>query len=295
MTNKMSVQKKAIIKKTINKALCYLALVVFALWILLPFSLIIVTSFKTAKEANDLNFSWIPRTFSVQGYQKVLSYTNGSAFDGVPLLISGFINTLLIVIPPTLIGLLSSSLAAYAFAKLRFKCKNLLFGLLLVTMMIPGTILLTPTYVIYNVIGWVDTPLPLMIPGMFGAAACVFFLKQFFTGIPNELMESAKIDGVGHIGFFFKFMVPLSIPALFAQGLLGFIGGYNDFLGPLIYLQSPELYTLQISLNLLKDVFSQNVPALVAATIIALTPAIVLYLFTQKTFVQSIATSGIKS
>lgn len=295
MIKKLDIQTKAKIKKVVGKSFCYIALIAFAIWILAPFSLVIITSFKTAAEANNLSFTWIPKEFSLQGYQKVLNYNNGSAFDGVPLLISGFINTLLIVIPPTLLGLLSSSLAAYAFAKLRFKGKKLLFGLLLVTMMIPGTILLTPTYIIYNIIGWVDTPLPLMIPGMFGAAACVFFLRQYFSGIPDELMEASRIDGVGYLEFFFKFMVPLSIPALLAQGLLGFIGGYNDYLGPLIYLQSPELYTLQISLNMLKDVFSQNVPALMAATIISLAPAIVLYLFTQKFFVQSIATSGIKS
>ncbi len=225
----------------------------------------------------------------------MFTYDNGSAFEGVPLLLSGFINTLWIVIPPTLIGLLSSALAAYAFSKLRFRLKNQLFGLLLLTMMIPGTILLTPTYIVYNLIGWVDTPMPLMIPGMFGAAACVFFLKQFYAGIPDELLEAGKIDGIGYIRFFFAVMVPLSVPALLAQGLLGFIGGYNDYLGPLIYLQSPELYTLQIALNMLKDVFSQNVPAMMAATLISIAPTIILYLATQKFFVQGIATSGMKA
>ncbi len=294
----MTNQKSILLTKTkrfAGSALVYLVLILFALWILVPFSLVIVTSFKTIKEANSLDFTWWPKEFTLQGFERVFTYDNGSAFDGVPLLLSGFINTLWIVIPPTLIGLLSSALAAYAFSKLRFRLKNQLFGLLLLTMMIPGTILLTPTYIVYNLIGWVDTPMPLMIPGMFGAAACVFFLRQFYTGIPNDLLEAGKIDGIGFLRFFFEIMVPLSVPALLAQGLLGFIGGYNDYLGPLIYLQSPELYTLQIALNMLKDVFSQNVPAMMVATLVSIAPTIILYLVTQKFFVQGIATSGMKN
>ncbi len=283
------------LKRIVGSILVYAALILFALWILVPFSLVIITSFKTIKEANSLDFTWWPKEFTLQGFERVFTYDTGSAFEGVPLLLSGFINTLWIVIPPTLMGLLSSALAAYAFSKLRFRLKNQLFGLLLLTMMIPGTILLTPTYIVYNLIGWVDTPMPLMIPGMFGAAACVFFLKQFYAGIPDELLEAGKIDGIGYIRFFFAVMVPLSVPALLAQGLLGFIGGYNDYLGPLIYLQSPELYTLQIALNNLKDIFSQNVPAMMAATLISIAPTIILYLATQKFFVQGIATSGMKA
>ena len=99
-------------------------------------------------------------------------------------------------------------------------------------MMIPGIIMLAPTYAIYDLIGWVDTPWPLIIPGMFGAAACVFFMRQFFMGIPDSLLEAAKIDGASYMQIFFKVMVPLSVPALLAQGLLGFVGGYNDYFNP---------------------------------------------------------------
>ncbi len=289
-------------KRLAGSALVYLALILFALWILLPFSLVVVTAFKTAQEANSLDFRWFPQIFSLpgfevslQGFERIFTYDSGSAFEGVPLLLSGFINTLWIVIPPTVIGLLSSALAAYAFSKLRFRLKNQLFGLLLLTMMIPGTILLTPTYIVYQLILWVDTPLPLMIPGMFGAAACVFFLRQFYAGIPNDLLEAGKIDGIGYLRFFFEIMVPLSVPALLAQGLLGFIGGYNDYLAPLIYLQSPELYTLQIALNMMRDIFAQNVPAMMVATLVSIAPTILLYLVTQKFFVQGIATSGMKN
>ena len=288
-------KKKLQPKDLVAKIFIYAALVLFALWVLLPFSLVLLTSFKGIIEANSLDFNWWPKEFTFQGYEKVLDYDMGTAYEGVPLIVSGFINTLWIVIPPTILGLFSSAISAYAFAKLRFKLRDKMFSLLLATMMIPGTILLTPTYIIYNEIGWVNTPFPLMIPGMFGAAACVFFMRQFYLGIPTELIEAAEIDGMGYFGIFFKIMVPLSVPALLAQALLGFIGGYNDYLGPLIYLQDPEMYTLQIAMNQLKSFCAgRNVPAMMAATVISIIPTIVLYIIAQKRFVEGVATSGMK-
>lgn len=288
-------KKKLSPSELLGKILIYIALILFALWVLLPFSIVFLTSFKDIREANSLDFHWLPEKFTLQGYEKVLEYDMGSAYEGVPLIISGFINTLWIVIPPTLLGLFSSAISAYAFAKLRFRFRDKMFSLLLGTMMIPGTILLTPTFIIYNEIGWVNTPYPLMIPGMFGAATCVFFMRQFYAGIPKELIEAAEIDGMGYFGIFFKVMVPLSVPALLAQALLGFIGGYNDYLGPLIYLQDPEMYTLQIAMNQLKSYFAgRNVPAMMAATVISIVPTIVLYVIAQKRFVEGVATSGMK-
>ena len=283
------------LKRFIGSVLVYAGLILFALWVLVPFSLVLLTSFKGIIEANSLDFNWWPKEFTFQGYEKVLEYDMGTAYEGVPLIISGFINTLWIVIPPTLLGLFSSAISAYAFAKLRFRFRDNMFSLLLATMMIPGTILLTPTFIIYNQIGWVNTPLPLMIPGMFGAAACVFFMRQFYMGIPTELIEAANIDGMNYFGIFFQIMVPLSGPALLAQALLGFIGGYNDYLGPLIYLQDPEMYTLQITMNQLKSYFAgKNVPAMMAATVISIIPTIILYVIAQKRFVEGVATSGMK-
>lgn len=288
-------KKKLSPSELLGKIFIYIALILFALWVLLPFSIVFLTSFKDIREANSLDFHWLPEKFTIQGYEKVLEYDMGTAYEGVPLIISGFINTLWIVIPPTLLGLFSSAISAYAFAKLRFRFRDKMFSLLLGTMMIPGTILLTPTFIIYNEIGWVNTPYPLMIPGMFGAAACVFFMRQFYAGIPKELIEAAEIDGMGYFGIFFKVMVPLSVPALLAQALLGFIGGYNDYLGPLIYLQDPEMYTLQITLNQLKSYLAgKNIPAMMAATVISIIPTIVLYVIAQKRFVEGVATSGMK-
>ncbi len=279
-------------KAFIGKFLVYFGLVLYAAFILIPFSIVIITSFKSWQETVSLEFNFWPKKWSFEGYVDVFTYTPG--LEEFPIMIQGFINTLMYVLPPTICGLFASAIAAFAFAKLRFKGKNFLFGLLLITMLIPGTIMMTPTYVIYDAIGWTDSPLPLIIPGMFGAAACVFFMKQFYSGIPNELVESAKLDGLGFFGIFFRIIVPLSIPALFAQGLLGFIGGYNDYFGPLIYLQSPEYYTLQIALRSFSGTYASRTPAVMAGSLVAMLPTIIIYLFSQKYFVEGIVTSGMK-
>ena len=285
---KLNAPQRAKTKRIVGKVLIYLALVIFAIWILAPFSIVIMTSFKTWQEATDPEFSFFPKEFTFQGYKEVFTYTASAGDFPMPVMLRGFINTLIIIIPPTILGLFCSAISAYAFAKLRFKGKNLLFGFLLLTMMIHGTIMLTPSYMIY------DTTLPLMIPGMFGAATCVFFMRQFYSGIPTELIEAAKLDGMGYFKIFWKIMVPLSVPALFAQGLLGFIGGYNDYFGPYLYLQDPEWYTLQIALKSFQGSYSSNVPTIMAGSIVALIPPLVIYAVAQNYFIEGIATSGMK-
>lgn len=290
---KLKMAKKAKVQRIISKTLIYTALVIFALWILVPFSIVITTSFKNLNEAIDPEFSFLPKDFTLESYVKVFTYTSSSE-SVLPVMLQGFLNTLLIVIPPTLFGLFFSSMSAYAFAKLRFKGKNVLFSILLATMMIPGTIMLTPSYVIYDMIGWVDTPLPLMIPGAFGAATCVFFMRQFYAGIPTELIEAAKLDGMGYFKIFWKIMVPLSVPALFAQGLLGFIGGYNDYFGPYLYLQSDRWTTLQLALTTFQGAYSSDTPTVMAGALVALLPTLIIYVVAQKYFIEGIATSGMK-
>lgn len=284
--------RNARIKRIVSKVLIYFVLILFALWILVPFSIVITSSFKSEAEANNPEFSFWPKEFTTDAYKEVFTYAAGG--EGMPVVLRGFLNTLIIVLPPTILGLFCSAMSAYAFAKLRFKGKNFLFSFLLLTMMIPGTIMLTPSFMVYSMIGWVNTPLPLMIPGMFGAATCVFFMRQFYAGIPTSLIEAAKLDGMGYFRIFWKIMVPLSVPALLAQGILGFIGGYNDYFGPMLYLRDADWYTLQIALKSFQGTYSRNVPAMMAGSVIALIPTIVIYIVAQKYFIEGIATSGMK-
>lgn len=281
--------------RIIQSVIIYAILTLYALIVILPFFVVILTSLKTWQDASDPVFRLIPSMgYTVEGYKEVLTFVSNLDPNAMPTLFRSFFNTLLYILPPTILGLITSSLSAYAFSKLRFRLKNVQYTLLLATMMIPGTIMIVPQFSIYDTIGWVDTPLPLMIPGMFGAAACVFFMRQFFAGIPDSLVEAAKIDGLGFIGIFFRIMAPLSVPALLAQGLLGFIGGYNDYLGPLFYLQTSELQTLQIALNGLTSRYSDQQNVIMAGAIVALIPMLLVYFVCQRYFIEGIVASGLK-
>ncbi len=281
--------------RIVQNAVIYTILVLYALIIILPFLVVILTSFKTWQDASNPVFQLIPSMgYTTEGYKEVLTYVSNLDPDAMPTLFRSFFNTLLYIVPPTVLGLFTSALSAYAFSKLRFRPKKVLYALLLATMMIPGTIMIVPQFSIYDTIGWVNTPLPLMIPGMFGAAACVFFMRQFYEGIPDSFVEAAKIDGLGIMGIFFRIMVPLSVPALLAQGLLGFIGGYNDYLGPLFYLQSSEIQTLQIALNGLTSRYSNQQNVIMAGAIVALIPMLAVYFVCQRYFIDGIVASGLK-
>lgn len=293
--NKTVNRKKGKASQIIGKVVIYLILILYAIIIIFPFSIIIVTSFKTWQDSSALRFEWIPANgFTLEGYKEVFAF-KANPNSALPTLVRSFINTVLYIVPPTVIGLFASSMAAYAFAKLKFRAKNVMYSVLLATMMIPGTITIAPQFAIYDAIQWVDTPLPLMVPGMFGAAACVFFMRQFFSGIPDSLIEAAKLDGESYVGIFFRIMVPLSVPALLAQGLLGFIGGYNDYFNPLIYLQSSDIQTLQVALRTFSTVYASKPSIVMAGTVVALIPMLIIYFIAQDYFIEGIAASGLKS
>lgn len=299
MTNNVMAHQGAANKSGKNKVLAgkiaiYAVLVLYALIIILPFMIVILTSFKTMEDASKFEFEIIPEMgFTIDGYKEVFVY-RAQPSATLPTLVRGFLNTLIYVLPPTLLGLFSSAISAYAFSKLRFRAKKWMYTALLSTMMIPGMITVAPTYTIYDALGFIDTAFPLMVPGMFGAAACVFFMCQFYTGISDSIIEAAKIDGEGYIGIFFKIIVPLAVPALIAQGLLGFIGGYNDYFGPLIYLQSSDMYNLQVALRNYASTRSDQPNAIMAGTVVALLPTLVVYFIAQEYFIEGIAASGIK-
>ena len=273
-----------------RKLIIYSGLVLFALFVLFPFAIMVISSLKH-KEETIGGFTWWPKMgLTLRGYanafKKVASSTS---------IIEGFFNTLWIIIPPTLVGLLTSTLSAYAFAKLRFRGKKVMFGLLIATMMVPGIATLVPSYIIWDYLGvTVDAPfVPLMIPGMFGAAACVFFMRQSISAIPDSIIEASRIDGIGTFGCFVRIVLPLIKPALLAQGILGFVGGYNDYFGPLIYLKS-DYQTLQIAVSVFSDRYSGDWPSILAANIVAIIPTVLIYIFVQKYFIEGITAGGEK-
>lgn len=268
-----------------RKGLAYLFLTAGALVMAMPFLWMLSTSLKQQGLEFEMPPKWIPERFEWGNYRFVLLESN---------ILYGFLNTLLIISLPCLVGLLTSALAANAFARMEFPSKNVLFTLLLATMMIPGVVTMIPTFILFKSIGWVDRWLPLIVPGMFGAAAAVFLLRQFFMTIPKELEDAAKVDGMNPFHIFVRIMLPLSKPALITQGLLGFLAGYNDYLGPLIYINSPEKYTLQLVLASFQGFYTSQWTYIMAGSVLALIPTLLLFFFAQKYFVEGITLTGMK-
>lgn len=262
---------------------------------LVPFYILVITSLKTTVEANSVGFTWWPKQgFTLAHYIEIFEDADKL---GISLLRS-FLNSLVYAIVPNTIGVFVSAFAAYAFAKLKFKSKNTLYKLLLFTMMIPGCITMASSYALYDMIGWTDPQLwfspVLLIPGCFGTVSCVIFLKEYFVGVPDALLESAKIDGCGSFRAFFKVMLPLGMPAMVAQFVLGFIGSYNNYTNALIYLRYPEQYTVQLAISFFND-FGADRALLSAAAVIAMLPILLLYIIFQKQIINGISlSSGLK-
>ena len=279
----------------VGKIVKYCILSLAALTILIPFYVIVITAFKASHAvATHIPFIWFPKfdELSFRAFGNL--FTTYTISTGKSMVLTGIINTFIIVIPNTVVGMISSSISAYAFAKLKFKGKNLMFALLLFTMMLPGIVMLIPSYILFDALYLTDTYFPLMAPAMFGSAACVFFLRQFFSGIPDEVIDAAKLDGLSYPGIYWKIMLPLSLPAVFAQAILGFVAGYNDYLALLIYLTSPEKYALQIALQFFSGSTLKDLPTVMAGAVLALLPTTLIYVFAQKYFVEGIAITGLK-
>ena len=281
------------LKATLKSVGIYAVLILAALVILGPLYIVLVISFMDKAEAMSPAFTLWPENFNLHGYVEVFSYVSGGT-GALPTVVAGFFNTMYVVVPPTLVGILMSALSAFAFSKMKFKGSNFLFSILLSTMMIPGTISMIPSFLIFDKIGWTDTFLPLMVPTFFGGAGTVFFLKQFFFSIPDDLIEASKVDGLSNFGAFRQIILPLSVPALVAQFVMQFVAGYNAYLGPLLYLYSPEKYTLQIALNFFKGTYSTDYSVVMAGAISSLLPTTILYLIGQNYFLEGMATSGMK-
>lgn len=288
-------KRKEGLEANIIKVIAYIYFAIFSLCVLIPFYIMLKNSL-TSKTENmaSMEFSWIPRMgVTLEAYSTAL-FSDILDSYGITIF-RGFFNTMWQTLPTLLISLFVAGLAAFAYAKLKFPGKEVFFTITLSTMMIPGAVMTMPSYVFYDSIGWSNTPLPLIIPGLFGGAGTIFFLRQFFRGIPTELLEASKMDGLGFLGMYVKIMIPLAKPAFISQFIFGFIGGYNSYMGPLLYLNGQtELYPLQMALTLYQGIYSGE-PAVVAAfTILALLPMLIIYIFMQKYFVEGIAATGIK-
>lgn len=281
------------------KIAIYVLLALFTLWILLPFLVIIVTSFTPTQEYMDAtSYIWWPKTISFEGYKR-LFLDDPYAVGGIPSLLRGFINTMWITLIPLTSSLLQSLLVAYCYSKWDFPCKNVLFVVTVSLMFFPLGAFGFVGYMFYQNIGWTQgnlAVLPLIVPGLFASAGTIFFLRPYVDGIGNEIVEAAKIDGMGFWKIFFTIILPLSKPALVAQFIFGFVAGYNNYTGALLYLNnaSEDMWTLQIALQKLIAYLSGSgdYNFQCATALMAMLPLIAVYIACQKFFVQGITFGG---
>ncbi len=265
----------------------YVILIVMSVVDIAPFVWMVLSSFKSQQELFAYPPTFWPEEWHPENY--VNAWNSGSiSFGGM------FLNTMKIVIPVVIIGVLVSSLAAYAFARINFKGRDKLFGLFLASMMVPFAVTLIPSFIMFRTLGWYDTFLPLIVPGCFGSAFAIFLLRQFFMTIPGELEEAARIDGCGRLRIWFQIFMPLSKPILATLTVFTFQGNYNDLMGPLIYLSDSSKFTVQLGLATFRGMFSTRYDLLMAGSVFCLLPILVIYIFAQKYFVSGIVMTGLK-
>ena len=273
----------------LRRTIAYAFLIAYAVLMFVPFAWTIVTSFKTLPDSTRLTF--IPQPFTVDAWQFV--FTNLE-----PSVVTMFTNSFVISAAVTVINLVLGSLAGYAFARLNFPGRGLLFLLVLATLMIPDQLRLVPVYILFSDVGltrgigqYVAVILLLAI-----SATSVFLMRQYFLTIPKDLEEAAKIDGAGAFTTFLRVMLPLATPALAAVAILQFQGSWNGFFWPSVFLQSREHWSLPIGLTLfrLEGGMANNWPPLMAVIVLATLPILALYLYFQRYFVEGIAASGVK-
>lgn len=253
---------------------------------LLPLFWMISASLKTPGEMFAKDFKWIPANPQWKNYKQVWT-------DAEVNMTNGFINSAIISVSSIIVALAFSSLAAYAFAKVDFKGKNFVFMLFLSTMMIPTEVTIIPRFMIFHKINLYNNLMSVILPHWFAPSA-IFMLRQFYMGLPTDLMEAAKIDGAGHPRIFAQVMMPLTKTALVSQCVLLFVSTWNEYLAPLIFLANRQLYTA--SLVVKYQVFDEaaGVDMLMAAASSAIIPTVIIFMFCQRYFVEGIATSGVK-
>lgn len=261
-----------------------LALSIGAVLLALPFYFMIVTSIKPGEEISQATPSLIVRRPTLQPYHDLLQ---------TDLVVRATLNSIVIGVLQTTGALFFCTLAGYAFAKHRFPGRDLLFLVLLSTMMIPGAVLLVPSFLLVRDFGWLDTWTPLIVPGLAGAFG-VFLARQFISKLPDSLMESARMEGCGEWGIFRRIVLPLSKPLLATLGILTFLGSWNSFLGPLIMLLSERLYTLPLVVAMLQGRFPGRDNLQMAGAMVSVLPVLILFFFFQRHLVQSLANTGLK-
>ncbi len=267
----------------------YIVVSLFAIPFIIPFFWMIITALKPSEQVFAIPIIWWPNPVEFGNFAKAWNSAPFGTF---------FKNTLIVTCTSVIGTVLSSSFAAYGFARVKFPGRDLLFAFMLATMMIPADVTRVPLYLVFRNLGWINTLKPLIVPSLFGGAFYIFLLRQFFLTIPHSLEEAAYIDGCSPFLIFWKIFLPLSKPGLLTVAIYSFLGHWNEFIGPLIYLNSESKYTLSIGLRYFmgeqQTLGNVYYNLLMAASTVALLPCLILFIFTQRFFIQGIVLTGLK-
>jgi ABC-type glycerol-3-phosphate transport system permease component len=272
-------------RKKLRLGIIYILLIIFSIIFALPFYWLVSTSLKTDPQIFVFPPIWIPNPIDWGNYPEALTY--------IPFMLY-LRNTLIIVVFVVVGSLLSCSLVAYGLSKIKWPGRDLLFFIALSTMMLPYQVIMIPIFIIFKNLGWVNSFKPLTVPAFFGNAFFIFLLRQFFMSIPMELSDAARIDGCSEFRIYSRIVLPLAKPVLATVGLFSFMGSWNDFLGPLIYISDPNKYTISLGLAMYRSQYGSQWAMLMAASTVVILPIIIIFFFTQRTFIQGIALTGLK-
>jgi multiple sugar transport system permease protein len=280
-------------EKKFSLATVHIVLIVMSLIFVSPLLWMVTTAIKPIEETMTATPTFLPSKFLWDNFPKAVTY--GSKELGyIPFLLYAR-NTLMVTLLCVAGSVCSNAVVAYAFARLRWPGRDAFFAVTLATMMVPFPVLMVPTFGLFKWLGWVGSFRPLWVPAFFGSAFSIFLLRQFFRTIPMELSEAAKIDGCSEVRIFTDVLLPLAKPALAVVALFTFMGTWNDFMGPMIYLSDQETFTLSLGLQAYQSQHGGTQwNLLMAAATVVILPVIVVFFFAQKMFIQGIATSGLK-
>ncbi|MGM7722784.1 carbohydrate ABC transporter permease [uncultured Metabacillus sp.] len=259
-------------------------LIIGSIIMIMPFLWMVSTSLKSFAESMQVPPTIFPKEFKFENYLEVFEKINFAQY---------YLNTIIITVARTVFQLILCSLAAYAFARLRFPGKNIIFIAILSVLMVPSQVVMIPSFVIMRELGWIDTFYAIIVPGIFSAFG-TFLLRQFFMAIPKELDEAAKIDGCSFFGIYWRIILPLSKPALVSLAIFTILAAWNDFLWPLIATNSDEMRVLSIGIATFQGQYATEYPLLMAGALMSTAPMIIIFLFLQKYFIEGIALSGVK-
>ncbi len=272
----------------VGNTLIYAYLIFGSIFMIIPLWWMIISSLKDS-------FGFLTTQLSLSFPKKPL-WDNYIRIWSMKPLAKGFLNSAIISFTVVIIGTLTSSLAAFSFSKLRFPGKDKLFLALLGTMMIPFAIIMIPQFIIFSRFHWINTWLPLIIPALLGNTGMIFFLRQYMNGIPTSMLESARIDGASYFRIFIQMMLPNARPAIAAQAILWFMGAWNDYFAPSIYINDEAKMPIQVMIQSLNSYYAiqTDFPAILAASVVALLPVLIVFIVFQKQIIASVAMTGLK-